>query len=343
MTDNVPRIPSAHLGRRAEPERRSRLLEQVRERLRTRRYSRRTEQAYVDWVRRFILFHDRRHPRGMGDQEIGAFLTHLAVDGHVAAPTQNQALHALLFLYRHVLNLPVGFAGVVQPAPHRKRIPVVLTPAEVGLLLSKMEGVPRLIATLLYGGGLRLTECLTLRVKDLDFERWEITVRSGKGDHDRRVPLPRTVAPELRAHLSVVERVFRRDQRNGICGAPLPGAMHRKHPNAEKEWRWQFVFPASRVHRARNGGPLRRFHVHPSSMDRALKAAVEASGIIKRASNHTLRHSFATHLLESGKDIRTIQELLGHRNLQTTMIYTHVLNSGGGVISPADHLPAPPA
>lgn len=340
MTDDFARIPEDHLDRRPAPAKKLRLLEQVRRRLRSRRYSTRTEQAYVDWIRRYIIFHDRKHPRQMGEAEVGAFLSHLALDRHVAPSTQNQALHALVFLYQHVLRLPIGFSGEVARAREHRRIPVVLSQGEVRVILSQLKGTPRLVALLLYGSGLRLNECLTLRVKDLDFERNEITVRAGKGDKDRRVPLPKTAEPTMRAHLKKVERLFYLDRQNGISLPPLPGALSEKFPNAMREWKWQWVFPAARVHRGRNGEPPCRYHTHHSNIQRAFADAVRAAQVNKHATCHTLRHSFATHLLECGKDIRTIQELLGHENVRTTMIYTHVLNRGGGVVSPADHLPA---
>lgn len=336
---SYPAIPASQLGRRAELDRRARLLERVRNRLRTRHYSPRTETAYCDWIRRFILYHERRHPATMGEPEIAEFLTHLASDKHVSASTQNQALQAILFLYREVLARPVGLVSGVTRAKRGRRLPVVLSPDEVRSILSRMRGVPRLCAVLLYGSGLRLLECLSLRVKDIDFDRVEIMVRSGKGDKDRRVPLPRTAVPALRVHLGRVKAQFNRDLAAGARGAPLPGALGRKLPNADREWVWQYVFPATRLYREAVTGIRRRHHLHETVIQRAFTVAVRASGIAKRATCHTLRHSFATHLLESGSDIRTIQELLGHSDVRTTMVYTHVLNRGGlGVSSPADRL-----
>jgi integron integrase len=336
---HLARIPAAHLGRRPEPERRLRLLERVRANLKTRHYSPRTEEAYCDWVRRFVLFHQRRHPSTMGEREIAAFLNDLATVKNVSASTQNQALHALLFLYRHVLRRRVGLVADLTPAKRGRRLPTVLSFSEVRSILARMRGVPRLCASLMYGSGLRVSECARLRVKDIDFDRAEIVVRCGKGDRDRRVPLPRMAVPALRIHLGRTQRRFEQDLRAGVCGAALPNAIARKLPNAERDWRWQYVFPASRVYIEKESGKRRRHHLHETAIQRAFTVAVRSSGVSKRATCHSLRHSFATHLLESGADIRTIQELLGHTSLQTTMIYTHVLNRGGlGVQSPADKL-----
>jgi integron integrase len=338
-SSNPVRIPTSHLGRRSEPERRLRLLEQVRARLRTRHYSKRTEVAYCDWVRRFVLFHERRHPATMGEQEIAEFLNDLAVVKNVSASTQNQALHALLFLYRHVLGRSIGLVAGITPAKRGRRLPTVLAFGEVRTILGRMRGVPRLCASLMYGSGLRVSECTQLRVKDIDVERGEILVRCGKGDRDRRVPLPRMAVPALRVHLERTRRGFERDLRGGVSGAPLPNALARKLPTASRDWVWQYVFPAARVYVEKATGKRRRHHLHETAIQRAFAAAVRSSGVTKRATCHSLRHSFATHLLESGADIRTIQELLGHTSVQTTMIYTHVLNRGGlGVKSPADKL-----
>lgn len=332
-------IPVSHLSRTAEPERKLRLLERVRRRLRTRGYSARTESAYVDWIRRFVIFHDRRHPSHMGEREIAAFLGHLAVERDVSSSTQNQALSALLFLYRHVLGQPVGYVAGVVRAKGRRRLPVVLSESEVRLVLAHLRGIPRLCATLLYGSGLRLTECLSLRVKDIDFHRGEIAVCGGKGGKDRRVPLPMILVPDLRKHLDRVREQFRRDLRAGLRGAALPGALGRQSPRADAEWSWQWVFPAARPSVEAGTGIRRRNHLHDTALQRAFTTAVRAAGLAKRATCHSLRHSFATHLLEGGADIRTIQELLGHTDLRTTMIYTHVVHRGGlGVRSPADRL-----
>ena len=332
----LPLIPPKDLKPKS-PEGRFGLLDRVRRRLRASRYSPKTEKAYIEWVRRFVLFHDRRHPQTMGETEVSSFLTHLATERKVSASTQNQALNALLFLYRHVLGTPMVVGGDVVRARRGRRLPVVLSGREVKAVLVQMRGVSRLCATLMYGAGLRLTECVSLRVKDIDFDRAEIVVRAGKGDRDRRVPLPRTVVPALRVHLERRRRAFEADLRGGICGAPLPDALSRKIPSGEGDWRWQYCFAASRTFAERGTGIRRRHHMHQTVLQRDFGDAVRRSGISKRATCHSLRHSFATHLLEAGADIRTIQELLGHSSVRTTMIYTHVLNKGGlGVTSPAD-------
>ncbi len=275
----------------------------------------------------------------MGEAEISAYLTDLAVVQKVSASTQNQALHALLFLYRHVLMMPLVVAGDIVRARRGRRLPVVLSVREVKAILVQMHGVPRLCATLMYGGGLRISECLSLRVKDFDCDRAEILVRSGKGDRDRRVPLPRLAIPALRVHLERRRKAFERDVRGGVLGSALPDALTKKIASGESDWRWQYAFPATRTHVEKDTGVRRRHHLHESVLQREFARAVRASGITKRATCHSLRHSFATHLLESGSDIRTIQELLGHTDVRTTMIYTHVLNKGGlGVRSPADLL-----
>jgi integron integrase len=332
-------IPMAHLTAAPDARRKYRLLEQVRRALRVRHYSRRTETAYCAWIRRFVLFHERRHPSAMGEEEIAQFLNHLASTARVSASTQNQALHALLFLYRQILKREIGLVPGLKPAKRSRRLPEVLSVNEVRLVLSHMKGVPRLCATLMYGSGLRLAECTNLRVKDIDFDRAEIMVRGGKGNKDRRVPLAQLATRALRIHLEHVRKQFERDLRAGIFMSQLPDGLSRKIVRADRDWRWQYVFPATRIYADRETGVRRRHHLHDSAIQRAVAEAARASGVSKRASCHALRHSFATHLLESGTDIRTIQELLGHTSLQTTMIYTHVLNRGGlGVRSPADRL-----
>jgi len=297
-----------------------RLLDQVRAAIRARHYSRRTEDAYVHWIRRFIVFHDRRHPRELGAPQISAFITWLATEHHVAASTQNQALSGLLFLYKEVLHLEIGIVDVPPRARMPSRVPAVLTPAEVRAVIGALGGVPRLVVMLLYGAGLRLQECLELRIKDLDFERHEITVRRGKGQKDRRVMLPDAVCPSLRFHLDTVRRQHEADLAAGCGRVTLPDALARKFPNAPAEWAWQFVFPAGRICRDERFGPPTRFHLHESVIQRAVTHAARAIGLTKRVSCHTFRHSFATHLLESGSDIRTVQELLGHADVSTTMI-----------------------
>jgi integron integrase len=317
----------------------TRLLDQLRLALRSRHYSKRTEPAYCLWVRRFVHFHDLRHPAEMAEPEINAFLTHLAVTDKVSASTQNQARSALLFLYRRVLGRQVGELGGVVRARVSSRVPVVLTREEVRTVLAQLDGEPRLLASLMYGAGLRLSECLRLRVQDVDFEQHEITVRAGKGDKDRRTMLPRSLDRPLAAQLERARWVDRRDLADGWGSVVLPGALDRKYPAASTDWRWQWVFPQAKRWRNERTGQQGRHHVHASVIQRAVKEAVSRSGVAKQAGCHTLRHSFATHLLESGYDIRTIQELLGHRSVNTTMVYTHVLNSGGyGVRSPIDSL-----
>lgn len=317
----------------------SELMSQLRAALRSRHYSRRTEQAYCLWVRRFIRFHGVRHPADMAEPEINAFLTHLATVEHVSASTQTQALSALLFLYRHVIGREVGeLTGLVRARTSR-RLPVVLTRDEVRAVLGALDGDKWLMASLMYGSGLRLMECLRLRVLDLEFTRGEIVVRDGKGGKDRVTMLPRSLTPALESHLIVARAVHQRDLTAGWGRIALPDALARKYPNAPADWRWQWVFPQQRRWVDLQTGAQGRHHVHESIIQRAVKEAVGRAGIAKHASCHTLRHSFATHLLEAGYDIRTIQELLGHKDVRTTMIYTHVLNRGGqGVRSPIDGL-----
>ncbi|MEM7116605.1 MAG: integron integrase [Chloroflexota bacterium] len=315
------------------------LLDQVRETVRLRNYSYRTEQSYVSWVKRYILFHDKRHPLEMGKPEVEAFLKHLAVKQNVAASTQNQALSALLFLYNDVLERPIGYVDVLW-AKKPKRLPVVLTRAEVKAVFAQLNGVPLLISHLLYGGGLRVTEGLRLRVQDIDFGQRLIMVRDGKGQKDRTAPLPESIITNLEHHLTEVEALHHQDLQRGLGRAPLPTALATKYSKAETAWQWQFVFPSATLSQNPRGDEtLYRYHLHESTVQRAVKRAAEAANIAKRVSPHTFRHSFATHLLERGTDIRTIQELLGHKNLQTTMIYTHVVNRGAmGVRSPLDDL-----
>lgn len=316
-----------------------RLLDQLRGALRVRHRSRRTEEAYVHWVKRFILFHGKRHPRELGGEEITAFLNHLATERRVTASTQNQALCAIVFLYRRVLAVDVDeLHGLVRAAKPR-RLPVVLTQHEVRDLLEEISGTPRLVASLLYGSGLRLLEALRLRVKDLDFERREIGVRQGKGRKDRVVPLPEACVGSLRAQLRRAQAIHTRDRAAGFGHVRLPGGLERKYRGADREWGWQWVFPAARRYRDPAKEIERRHHLHETAVQRAVKQARIAAGIAKPASCHTLRHSFATHLLERGVDVRTVQQLLGHRSLTTTMVYLHVMNRGAlGVRSPLDGL-----
>jgi integron integrase len=314
-----------------------RLLDRVRGVLRARHFSRRTEQAYVAWIRRFIFFHGKRHPDGLGAPEVAGYLGHLASRCEVSASTQKQAFSALLFLYREVLGRELAGLDKVPRARLPERLPVVLSRDEVVALLGRMHGTPRLMASLMYGAGLRLLECCRLRVKDVDFARQELLVRDGKGRKDRVTVLPGRLVPPLRAHLERVQRQHLADLEGHAGYVALPGALARKYPNANREWAWQWVFPAARVHTDGATGERRRHHLHESVLQREFAAAVRAEKLAKPATCHTLRHSFATHLLETGYDLRTIQELLGHADVSTTMIYTHVLNRGGrGVRSPLD-------
>lgn len=319
------------------PARAPRLLDQVRGRIRRLGMSLRTEEAYVGWIRRFILANGKRHPIEMGAREVEAFLTRLATHGHVAASTQNQALSALLFLYREVLQQNLPWLENVRRAKRPKRLPVVLSRDEVMRLLDEMEGVNWLMASLLYGAGLRLMECLRLRVKDVDFARREITVRQGKGGKDRRTMLPAMSVEALQGQLAQTRRVHERDLSAGFGEVWLPNALARKYPHAAREWGWQYAFPAGVRSVDPRSGEVRRHHLDETLLQRAVKRAVRRAGIDKPATCHTLRHSFATHLIEDGYDIRTVQELLGHKDVKTTQIYTHVLNRGGhGVLSPLD-------
>jgi integron integrase len=316
-----------------------RLSVRVHELLRRLHYRPRTEKSYIDWMSRFVRYHDLRPPEEMGTPEVVAFLTHLAVDRHVSAATQRQALSALIFLYRRVLDRELeGLDAHVRTRTTRPA-PVVLSVGEVRAVLAEMSGPNRLIATLLYGGGLRLIECLRLRVKDIDWERHQICVRQGKGRKDRYTTLPASIEPELGDHIERCRNLHQRDLRNGYKGVALPNAIDRKYRDAARAWSWQWLFPAKRLAHDPRTDELRRHHIHQSAPQRAVRKAALAAGIQKRVTTHTFRHSFATHLLESGTDIRTVQELLGHRDLKTTMIYTHVTKSGPfGVKSPADHL-----
>lgn len=309
--------------------RRSPFLSSVRDVLRLRHASIRTEQAYLFWIRRYILFHGKRHPRDLGEREVAAFLTHLAVERDVAANTQNQALSALVFLYRHVIERPLGEIPGAARARRPPRLPVVLTQAEVADLLGGLEGVFWLVGCLLYGSGLRLMEALRLRVKDLEFPRRCVVVREGKGGKDRVTTLADELVQPLTAHLDWRREVHRLDLARGHGTVYLPHALHKKYPGAATAWDWQYVFPASRVSRDPRSGAVRRHHLDESAVQRAVKHAVRRAGIHKPASCHTLRHSFATHLLERGADIRTVQEQLGHADLRTTQVYTHVLQRGG--------------
>lgn len=313
------------------------LLDQVSDALRVKHYSFRTEKTYIEWIRRFILFHNKRHPKEMGADEIQAFITYLATERTVSASTQNQALSAVMFLYRHVLKKEVDIPANVFRAQKSKTLPVVLTQQEARAVINGMSGIPQLMTKILYGSGIRLAECLRLRVKDIDFGNRQIMIRDGKGEDDRVTILPASLIPLLEAHLNNVKVTHQKDLKEGFGETSLPEALAKKYPNAAKEWMWQYVFPAS----VRSVDPIskrtKRHHLDPSVLQKAIRQSALATGLTKPVSPHTFRHSFATHLLQSGYDIRTVQELLGHKDVKTTMIYTHVLQRGGlAVRSPLD-------
>lgn len=315
------------------------LLDQVRDAIRVRHYSIRTEEAYIQWIKRYIFFHKKQHPRNMGEAEITAFLSHLAVDKHVSSSTQNQALSALLFLYKEVLGVELDWLDDVVRAKRPQRLPVVLTVSEVRKILGLIPGTNGLIARLMYGTGMRLMEAARLRVKDINFEYRQITIRDGKGGKDRITVLPDSISEGLKDQLAKTGRLHEKDLSDGYGCVYLPFALSRKYPNACREFAWQYVFPSMKRSRDPRSGEIRRHHLDEKNIQRAIKNAARRTGIEKPVSSHTLRHSFATHLLESGYDIRTIQELLGHKDVKTTMIYTHVVNRGGkGVKSPVDNL-----
>lgn len=320
----------------------SRLLHDLRAALRTRHYSRRTERAYVGWVRRYVHFCGLRHPRECGESELRAFLSHLAAERQVSASTQNQARAALLFLYRALLRVPVAADTALVRAKEGVRVPNVLAPDEVAMVLQTLEGDVQLIARLLYGGGLRLNEALQLRVKDVDLRRRVLVVRGGKGGKDRRTVLPESLAVLMHDRIERSRQLHLRDLARGGAGVALPHALGRKLPGATRDWRWTWVFPAARQYRERGTGRIMRHHLHDTTVQRAIAAGARESGVTKRVSAHTFRHSFATHLLRSGYDIRTVQELLGHRDVSTTMIYLHILDRGPGVRSPLDSLSLDP-
>lgn len=319
------------------------LLERVRWHLRVKHYSIRTERTYLDWIRRFILFHGKRHPDDMAEEEISAFLTHLAVHRHVAASTQNQALCALLFLYTQVLERKLDFMDKIERVTRPPKVPVVLTRKETHAILDELTGEYRIMAELLYGSGLRLMECVRLRIKDIDFGYGHITVRDGKGMHERVTILPERVRWPLQLHLERVKELHRRDVASGGGEVYFPFGLRRKYPNAGRSWAWQYAFPAAKLSTDPRSHESRRHHASEKNLQNAVKLAIKQARVAKAASCHTFRHSFATHLLENGQDIRTVQELLGHKDVSTTMIYTHVLNKPGlGIRSPLDYDNSPP-
>lgn len=319
-----------------------RLLDQVRHVIRKKHYSIRTEQAYTDWIKKFILFHGKKHPKDMGETEISQYISFLAVKKNVAASTQNQALNAIVFLYKQVLNRELGDFGSMQRAKRSKKLPVILTRDETDRVLTAMSGTNALMAKLLYGCGLRLMECLRLRVKDVEFDSNQVTVRDGKGHKDRVTMLPRQLKPRLIEHLKRVRIIHEEDLKRGFGEVYLPYALSRKYPNAAREWYWQYVFPSKKISKDPRSGKCRRHHAYETALQRAVRKAARSAGILKPVSPHVLRHCFATHLIEAGYDIRTVQDLLGHKDVSTTMIYTHVLNKGGmGVKSPLDMVHQP--
>ncbi len=331
-------MASSSLPERA-PGRKKNLLDDIREVMRLRHYSIRTEQVYIHWVKRFCIFHQMKHPRKMGIPEIEAFLSHLATHEKIGRSTQNQAFNALLFLYKQVLRIPLEEPINALRAPRRQRIPVVMTREETQHVLDAMPGKMKTMAQLMYGSGLRLMECVRLRVQDLDFAANQLIVRAGKGNKDRRTMLPQSIQPDLREHLKRVKIIHERDLADGFGRVYIPPALERKFPTAGKKWIWQYVFPAQSRSKDPRSGEIRRHHIPPSAFQKALAGAVRLTRINKRVTSHTFRHSFATHLLAGGYDIRTIQDLLGHADVSTTMIYTHILNKGGqGVKSPLDAL-----
>lgn len=308
------------------------LLDLVRQEIRTRHYSIRTEEAYTQWIKQFIFFHGKRHPADLGEHEVTEFLSHLAVNRHISASTQNQALSAILFLYKQVLKQPLDWLDSITRAKRPQRLPVVFTRDEAQAILARLDGQSWLMASLLYGSGLRLMECLRLRVKDIDFGYQQITVRDGKGAKDRVTLLPESIIAPLQRHLAKVRAQHQQDLKQGYGAVYLPFALEKKYPSAGREWGWQYVFPAAKRSVDPRSGAVRRHHADEQMLQRTMKAAIRAAGISKAGSCHTFRHSFATHLLEDGYDIRTVQELLGHKDVSTTMIYTHVLNRGGKAV-----------
>lgn len=319
-----------------ENQNKPKLLDSVKINLRANHYSQKTEESYVNWIKKFILFNNKQHPEKMGAEEIKQFLNYLAIEKHVSSSTQNQALQGILYLYKNVLKKDVGWVEDIKRVSRVKHLPIVFSKREVMRIFDYLEGIPKLIVSLLYGGGLRLSEALRLRIKDIDFDYKQILVRDGKGEKDRHTLLPSAIISELKAHLNEVYKQHKKDLKNGKGETILPYALKNKYPNAAKEFGWQYAFPADKFIKEKETGLITRYHIHESTIQRAVHEAIRKSGINKPGSPHTFRHSFATHLLENGYDIRTIQELLGHQSVKTTMIYTHVLNRGLGVKSPLD-------
>jgi len=316
-----------------------RLLDQVRHSLRVRHYSMRTQESYIQWIKRFILYHKKRHPNEMGKIEVEDFLTHLAVNRHVSASTQNQALSAILYLYKHVLEQEIEWIENVVRAKRPKYLPTVLSASEVKSLINELDGTYKLIAQLLYGAGLRLMEVMRLRVQDINFEYRQILIRSGKGNKDRVSVLPEHVIDDLKAHILKARALHNKDLEDGFGEVYLPYALNKKYPNAGKEWRWQYIFPSTKLSIDPESGKTRRHHLYERNLTRAVKKAVNSLDINRKVSSHTFRHCFATHLLENGSDIRTVQELLGHKDVKTTQIYTHVMQKGASAVkSPLDRL-----
>ena len=316
--------------------RKPKLLDEVRITLRTNHYSRKTEECYVSWIKKFIIFNNKRHPNELGKEEIKKFINYLAVDKHVSSSTQNQALQGILYLYKNIVKKEIGWLEDIKHTARVKHLPVVFSKREVGKIFENLSGTSKLVASLLYGSGLRLSECLHLRVKDIDFDYKQLIVRDGKGEKDRYTVLPITIIPELKDHLKQVYKKHKSDLALGKGETILPYALKKKYPNAGKEFGWQYIFPADKFIKDKETNLTVRWHIHESTIQRAVKEAIIKAGINKSGSPHTFRHSFATHLLENGSDIRTIQELLGHNSIKNTMIYTHVLNRGLGVKSPLD-------
>lgn len=332
MESIITNIACKKIGVLSQPK----LLDQIRTHLRVNHYSKKTEEAYIGWIKRFILFHNKRHPNEMGKDEIQKFINHLAVEQNVSSSTQNQALQAILYVYKNVLNKEVGWLDDIKHATRIKHLPVVFSKRETLKIFEHLSGTVKLVASLLYGSGLRLSEALRLRIKDIDFDYQQIIVRDGKGEKDRHTILPASIIPELKKHLNEVYRQHKIDLSKGKGETILPYALGKKYPNAGKEFGWQYAFPADKFIKNKDSGKIIRWHIHESTIQRAVKEAIKKAGIVKPGSPHTFRHSFATHLLENGYDIRTIQELLGHNSVKTTMICTHVLNRGLGVKSPLD-------